>query len=362
MASKGLIAAAIISVSAAIAASGFALYSYGEYKRTGEQLRSDRLNALEKKVSADILFKTYGGETKLYKLPNSVSEVIKSIPEGTDAAFMALAPNGFYRVRIDGEEGYIKSSRVYDPSLPVPTKAPDAAVKLYVTDVSVSLMLREKPDIAAKVIDKIPLADTVERIGEVTGEFARVRYNGKEGYVYAKYLTEDATKAYKQLQASADGIDADKESAEKAEGEMLVTGVQSAIYLRAAADDEGEIIGTIALGESVNVIENAKNGYYKVEYKGKTGYSKSKYLKPKATPAPTKAVSTPSPNTGAAKRMTVTGVANSIYLRAEPDENGAVICEIPLNAAVEATGTVSGEFTQVVYEGKTGYSKSKYLK
>lgn len=365
MPSKKGTAAVVISVVIAAGAAGFAGYEYMKFRKSAMLAQSGEVSNIVKEINANMIYKTYGGDTKIYQTPNSVSAVLLTCQGNTEVTFISLAPNGFYKVAVNGTEGYVKSSRIYDPTLPVPSPTAVPEVTMYIANVRESAMLREKPDSGSEVLAEIPLAETVVCISAVDEEFSYVRYEDMEGYVYSKYLTNDATLAYKQLREQGGSIDGEDEPDIQVSGAMYVTGVENAIYMRAMPDDDAEVIGTIALGEKVEVIQNGKNGYYKVEYKGQTGYSKAKYLTknaPKATASAVESTKTPTSGSDSSRTMTVYGVQSAIYLRSAPDETAQILCEIPVGAQVVFSGRTSGGFSQITYDGKTGYAKSMYLR
>ena len=52
---------------------------------------------------------------------------------------------------------------------------------------------------------------------------------------------------------------------------------KESVRVRASASEDGEYLGTIYLGETYNLYENA-NGWCKIDYNGKVGYVKSDYV------------------------------------------------------------------------------------
>ena len=71
---------------------------------------------------------------------------------------------------------------------------------------------------------------------------------------------------------------------------------------------------------------------------------------------------TPTSGSDSSRTMTVYGVQSAIYLRSAPDETAQILCEIPVGAQVVFSGRTSGGFSQITYDGKTGYAKSMYLR
>jgi uncharacterized protein YgiM (DUF1202 family) len=93
--------------------------------------------------------------------------------------------------------------------------------------------------------------------------------------------TEDATNETSSEASSAASEASSSEETGKAvsslaKGKMVVT---DSVKLRKGQGTDTDAVTTIYAGESVNVVEQYANGWAKVEYKNKTGYIKSEYLR-----------------------------------------------------------------------------------
>ncbi|MGI6170035.1 MAG: SH3 domain-containing protein, partial [Christensenellales bacterium] len=83
---------------------------------------------------------------------------------------------------------------------------------------------------------------------------------------------------------------------------------------------------------------------------------------PDATPEPEPAASpTPDQPARASQTMYVFNVKSYVNLRSEPSTGAKSLMQIPEGAAVQFTGEQSGDFLQVIYNGKTGYAHRDYL-
>jgi uncharacterized protein YgiM (DUF1202 family) len=59
--------------------------------------------------------------------------------------------------------------------------------------------------------------------------------------------------------------------------------------------------------------------------------------------------------------MVVVNVTSYVNLRSEPSTGAKSLAQIPKGTSVQFTGEKSGDFLQVVYDGKTGYAHGDYL-
>lgn len=216
-------------------------------------------------------------------------------------------------------------------------------VAMFVANVEHSIYFRNSPsELDSNIIGEIPLGTQVSFIENTDAIFAKIKYNGQEGYVKREYLS--ATQP--QPKASASSGDTTVKYS------MYVVNVKNSIYLRKEpVENSSNIICEIPLGSEVGFVERTNGTFMKIYYQGKYGYSKAEYL------------STSPPYSGGSVYMTVCNVKTSIYLRKQPVEDSSnIICEIPVNSTVEFLGNANGTFYKIRWNGKEGYAKSEYLR
>lgn len=139
----------------------------------------------------------------------------------------------------------------------------------------------------------------------------------------------------------------------------------SALRLRAGAGTGSAVLSMAYQGESVEVLEDAGNGWYKVSYNGVTGYMSGEYLSLNGTAAPaqTAAASTQTAPAAAstAQSMRVNlGAGEVLNLRSGPSTQNAKVGAIPGGTVLTVEETVDG-WCKVTYNGKTGYVSGSYL-
>lgn len=143
----------------------------------------------------------------------------------------------------------------------------------------------------------------------------------------------------------------------------------SALRLRAGADTNSAVLSMAYKGETVEVLEDAGGGWYKVTFKGKTGYMSGEYLKLGGTAAPAQTTRTvdvapeavptaASPTLGSVKvNLNSSEVLN---LRSGPSTQSAKLGTIPGGTVLTAE-ELSGSWYKVTYNGKTGYVSAQYV-
>lgn len=133
-----------------------------------------------------------------------------------------------------------------------------------------------------------------------------------------------------------------------------VVNCKQSITLRTAPSTSASEITQIPLGQAVGYIENAGNGFYKINYDGRVGYGLASYL------------SASKPNTSAqtyssGRSAQVVNCNEWITLRATPSTNGTDLAHIPLGAYVTYISTAENGFYCIEYNGQRGYALQSYL-
>ena len=127
----------------------------------------------------------------------------------------------------------------------------------------------------------------------------------------------------------------------------FVVNCRESITLRAAPSVYARELAQIPLGQAVGFIENAPNGFCKVNYDGLIGYALSEYL----------ATNRENYTRGA----TVVNCRQSITLRNAPSTSAYELAQIPLGARVRYLGVETNSFYKVQYRGMVGYVLKTYI-
>ncbi len=231
-------------------------------------------------------------------------------------------------------------------SAPIPTALPTSnevvQTTMFVANVKNSIYFRSAPtEDNGNIICEIPISTPVGFIENTDAIYAKVRYNEQSGWVKREYLSSTQPTAPPIVQDNT------------VKFIMYVANVKNSIYLRSTpAEISGNILCEIPLGTAVGYITDADAPFAKVSYNGSIGYCKSEYL----------SYSVPRTQSRNSDTMYVVNVKTSIYLRSAPvEENGNIICEIPVGSAVTFLENTNGTFYKISWNGTIGYSKSEYL-
>ena len=145
-----------------------------------------------------------------------------------------------------------------------------------------SVRLRSGSNTGSSILTELSQGTAVSVLGR-DGDWYRVNYDGKTGYMAAAYVT---------LRASAGDL------------RCVARVTSDGLNLRPAAGTSGGVLASASRGEYVDV-SGFENGWFRVQYSGKTGYMSGDYLtlaaaRPAASaPSPAPAPSVPASGNGA---------------------------------------------------------------
>lgn len=111
---------------------------------------------------------------------------------------------------------------------------------------------------------------------QMANGWSKVDYEGKEGYIKSEYLTEgNVGTASAEPNPSTENPSGQTGSDTPSSGTAVAT---INLNLRSAASETAEKLGTVAGGDTVEVL-SVSNGWSQVRYNGKVGFVKSEYLR-----------------------------------------------------------------------------------
>ena len=187
-----------------------------------------------------------------------------------------------------------------------------------------NLNMREGTNTSTKIIQVIQKGEKVEVIKK-DGRWSQVKYNGKTGYVYNRYLAETTVK----------------------KGTVKVG--DSRLNVRAKASMSGKVIGKLYTGNKVE-IKGEDGNWYKINYKGKTGYISKKYVKLSSTTI-----------TEVEECSDVFQAQIGFNVRTGPSTSYSQIGRLIKGQVFQVKGKCSNGWYQIQYGSKTGYVSDKYL-
>ncbi len=194
-----------------------------------------------------------------------------------------------------------------------------------------ALNLREEAAAEAKVLGQYPTGTLVEVVSSVNDTWAKVKVNGKAGYMMKKYLN-DATSEKTLLVYTLNG---------------------KGLNMREAPDTAGTIITSYKKGTSIKILQKGSN-WSRVSMDGKEGFMSSQYL---VTSIPTGG-STVTGKTATVNNPKSTQILN---LREEASIDSKSIGQYKNGKVVEIIEK-GATWTKVKVDDKEGYMMNQFLK
>ena len=225
----------------------------------------------------------------VYVLPPSLSVrsgpgtqygIIATVVQGT-ALLRTGVLDGWTRVQIDGQEGYVPHDQVSLEEAPTPT--PEPVMDFDVTDADGTVVvdsganLRVGPDSSYDVYDYAGAGQELTRTGVLDG-WTRILYDGRELYVYTELLRggeeEEDDESWYPFEPDSEHIDFEpEEDDEPSVTESYTDSVTLRVNanVRSGPGTDYDVIGLADGGSTLDVI-GISDGWYLVEFYGQTGY------------------------------------------------------------------------------------------
>ncbi|WP_251131050.1 SH3 domain-containing protein [Exiguobacterium sp. s189] len=195
----------------------------------------------------------------LRKSASTSSSILTTIPNGKEIIYLSTS-GSWFKVSYNGTIGYVSSD--YVKVIETSTQTPETNITYKTT---VNLNLRTSASTSGSILTTIPSGEVVNYIGTY-GSWFKVSYNGMTGYVSSQYLAPTSTTEVERVYSTTANLN-----------------------LRQSTSTSSTILLTIPSGSTVDYL-GTYGSWYKVTYKGVTGYVSSEYVKVTTTSASTKTV------------------------------------------------------------------------
>lgn len=297
-----------------------------------------------------------GSNLNLREGASTETAIIGKLPRGT-AVTVYSEQDGWAKVNVNGKEGYVCTDYLTDQQMgpgvsPAETglaitSAPENTVQYnYSAQTTVkyvnvnpgsNLHLRQGPSTSTAILDKLPRGTQLTVYSEENG-WAKVKVNGKEGYVSTQYVS--STKPASGVQEA------------QAVTKYVNVNPGSRLNLRANPGTSSAIIDQLPRGAKVTVYSEA-NGWAKVKANGKEGYMSTKYL---SSSQPSAASNTQQ----IATKYVNVNPGSRLNLRSVPSTSGTILTQLPRGTKVTVYSENNG-WAKVTANGYTGYVSTTYL-
>ncbi|WP_138859051.1 SH3 domain-containing protein [Exiguobacterium mexicanum] len=203
-------------------------------------------------------------------------KILLTIPKNKEVTYVSKS-GSWYRVTYNGKTGYVASSYLTEVKPTSSKPVAPTAKKYYYT--TANLNLRDKNSLSGKVMTTI-LTDKQVEFVSAHGDWYKVKYDGKVGYVSKKYLTE------KSPASTSKPVETEEDYS--IEYEAIVTAMPSLKVRSTPQVTASNEIGTVLFNQIIGVIEHVNDSWVKIEFelgdKLIPAYVSSAYIKPYTGP------------------------------------------------------------------------------
>ncbi|PFQ86859.1 peptidase M24 [Bacillus thuringiensis] len=307
------------------------------------------------KVTADVL--------RVRTAPNTSSSVSGRVYAGQTLNVIGQE-NGWVKINHNGQVGYVSGEFVSGVSSNAGSSNNNTnnnnnnqevtpASGNYTVNVS-SLRVRTGPSTSHTTVGSVTKGQVVQVVGEVQDWF-KINYAGQTAYISKDYVTkggsnENVTEGNKQEQNNNNGTI-------QTGGSYVVNA--TSLRVRTGPAAYHSVIGGVLNGTTLNVV-GSENGWFKVNYQGKTGFVSSEFVKfvKGGTTTPEQPKQPEKPNQGAIGDYYIN--ASALNVRSGEGTNYRIIGALPQGQKVQVISENSG-WSKINYNGQTGYIGTRYL-
>lgn len=151
------------------------------------------------------------------------------------------------------------------------TEAQNVVKKVKTTDV---VNIRKSDSETADKLDKAQAGQEFTLLEQRGNGWSKVEYNGTEAYIKSDYLEVISEENVAENAEST----TDTQTASSAETVSGTVTVKENVKVRKSASTDSESLGTVYVGEKLDLIMKQADGWTKVKYKGQTAFVKSDYV------------------------------------------------------------------------------------
>lgn len=255
------------------------------------------------------------------------ARIVTTVLAGTSVDVLEHNPAGWSRVRIDSNNGFIRSdflTRSFGASNPGSSGTSSSSDQAIATLKTIgSVNLRSEPSTSSNIIRTLPTGTSVEVVENRTDGWSSVRHNGTAGFITSELLTGSSS------------------SSGQAGATLRTIG---SVNLRASASTSATIIRTLPLGASVDIVENRSDGWSSVKHNGTAGFIKTDLL-----------------TASVGQDNSTLRTIGSVNLRAGASTSSSIIRTLPQGTSVDIVDNRTDGWSSVRHNGTAGFIKTDLL-
>ncbi|MDM5308564.1 SH3 domain-containing protein [Peribacillus frigoritolerans] len=282
------------------------------------------------------------GSLNMRKSGSDSASIVAKLTRGTQVTVYSES-KGWVKVKANGKEGYV-STKYLSSTKPGAVKKAAATVKTttkYVNVSTGSLNMRKSGSDSASLVAKLTRGTQVTVYSESKG-WAKIKANGKDGYVSTKYLS--STKPGTVTKAAATVKRTTK----------YVNVSTGSLNMRKSGSESASIVAKLSKGTEVTVYSESK-GWAKIKANGKDGYVSTKYLSATKPGTGSTAVT---PEKTTTKYVNVS--SGTLNMRKSGSESASIVAKLSKGTKVTVYSESKG-WAKIKANGQDGYVSTDYL-
>jgi beta-N-acetylglucosaminidase/uncharacterized protein YgiM (DUF1202 family) len=282
------------------------------------------------------------GSLNMRKSGKATASIVAILSKGTKVTVYSES-NGWAKVKANGKDGYVSTKylSMAKPGSGSTAVTPEKTTTKYVNVSSGTLNMRKSGSESANIVAKLSKGTKVTVYSESKG-WAKVKANGKDGHVSAKYLS-----------TAKPGSGSTAVTPEKTTTKYVNVS-SGTLNMRKSGSESASIVAKLSKGTEVTVYSESK-GWAKIKANGKDGYVSADFL---STIRPEMDSKPSIPEKTTTKYVNVS--SGSLNMRNKPSESASVIVKLARGVEVEVISESNG-WSKVKAYGGEGYVSTQYL-
>lgn len=287
---------------------------------------------------------------------------VGALKKNTQVKVTGVTSKGWYQFTYKGKPAYVSGAYLkMKPAASTPAAKPTnnqikvtKASGTYIVTAN-SLNVRAGNSTKFGSLGSLKKNNQIKVTGKTANNWYRFTFKGKTGYVSGAYLKVKPVKASQSKPKNTIKVT-------KASGTYKVTA--NKLFVRSGNGTNYKSIGYLKKNNSIKVTGKTSNGWYRLKFKGKTGYVHGNYLKAqKAVKTSSKSIKPKSNGIKVAKaKGTYRVTASRLNVRSGYTASHSKIGSLSRGKKITVTGKTSNGWYRIKHMGKVGYVSGKYLK
>ncbi|MDW7615953.1 SH3 domain-containing protein, partial [Peribacillus simplex] len=308
-----------------------------------EKISAAPLHAEQANIETGVMFvHVNSGSLNMRKTGTESASVVAKLAKGTKVTVYSES-KGWAKIKANGKDGYVSTKYLSaaKPGSGSTIATPQKTTTKYVNVSTGSLNMRRSGIESASIVAKLTRGTQVTVYSESKG-WAKIKANGKDGYVSTKYLS-----------AAKPGSGSTIATPQKTTTKYVNVSTGS-LNMRKTGTESASVVAKLAKGTQVTVYSESK-GWAKIKANGKDGYVSTKYLSA-AKPESGSTIATPQKTT--TKYVNVS--TGSLNMRKSGTESASIVAKLSKGTKVTVYSESKG-WAKIKANGIDGYVSTDYL-